>query len=70
MSRENLSSGFPTRSNTDGAVQPSKMDRGLKFRIKEVEGFFYQVLICWAITFVMAYAKRRSSYDMAHLSKY
>ena len=38
MGRENLSSGFPTRSDTNRAVQLQKMDRGLKFRILEVEG--------------------------------
>ena len=30
---ENLSLGFPTRSDTNGAVQPQKMAKGLKFRI-------------------------------------
>ena len=35
MSCENLSS----RSNINGAVQPQKMARDLKFRISEVEGF-------------------------------
>ena len=34
-------SGFPTRSNTNGAVQPQKMARGLKFQILEVEGLYY-----------------------------
>ena len=27
--------GFPTRSNTNGAVQPQKMARGLKFGVKK-----------------------------------
>ena len=35
---ENLSSGFPTRSDTNRAVQPQKMARGLEFPILEVEG--------------------------------
>ena len=35
------SSGFPTRSDTNRAVQPRKMARGLKFRIEEVEGLYY-----------------------------
>ena len=35
----NLSSGFPTRSDTNQAVQTQKMARGLKFRIKKVKGF-------------------------------
>ena len=33
VSRENLSSGFSTRSLTNMAVQPLKIARGLKFRI-------------------------------------
>ena len=32
---------FSTRSDTNQAVQPHKMARGLKFRIKEVEGLYY-----------------------------
>ena len=31
--QENLSLGFQTRSDSDRAVQPQKMDRGLKFGI-------------------------------------
>ena len=33
--------GFLTRSDTNQAVQPHKMARGLKFRIKEEEGLYY-----------------------------
>ena len=33
--------GFPTRSDTNRAVQPQKMASGWKFRIQEVEGFYY-----------------------------
>ena len=33
--------GFPTRSHTNWAVQPQKMARGLKFRIKEEERLYY-----------------------------
>ena len=29
-------------SDTNRAVQPQKMARGLKFRIEEVEGLYYQ----------------------------
>ena len=32
---------FPTWSDTNWAVQLQKMARGLKFRIKEVEGLYY-----------------------------
>ena len=35
------SSGFPTRSDTNRAVQPQKMARGMKFRIFVVEGLYY-----------------------------
>ena len=34
----NLSPGLPTRSDTNRAVQPQKMARGLKFGTEEVEG--------------------------------
>ena len=33
---------IPTRSDTNRAVQPQKIVRGLKFLIKEVEGLYYQ----------------------------
>ena len=33
--------GFPTRSDTNRAVQLQKVARGLKFRIYEVQGFYY-----------------------------
>ena len=39
--RENRYSGFPTRSDTNQAVQPQKMARGLKFRIYKVDGLYY-----------------------------
>ena len=35
--RVNLPSGFLTRSDTNQALQPQKMVRGLKFQIMEVE---------------------------------
>ena len=38
---ENWSLGFPTRSDTNRAVQSQKMARGLKFRIKVGEGLYY-----------------------------
>ena len=40
MSRQNLSSGSLTRSDTNQAVQPQKMARGLKFRVKEEELYY------------------------------
>ena len=33
--------GFPTRSDTNRAVQPQNMARGLKFRIKIEEELYY-----------------------------
>ena len=49
-SRELLFSGLPTRSDT----KPQKMARGLKFRLKELEGLYYlgsktKVLISCAV---------------------
>ena len=38
---KNRSSGFPTRSDTNRAVQPQKMARSLKFRITVEEGVYY-----------------------------
>ena len=69
---------FPTRSDTNRAVQPQKMARGLKFRFKKVEGLYHLCninkgadqlpviakLIC---VFVFAYAKRWFSHDVAQL---
>ena len=37
----NRSSGFSTRSHTNGVEQPQNMARGLEFRIKIVEGLYY-----------------------------
>ena len=39
-SRQNLYSGFPTRSDTNRAVQPQKMTRDLKSRVKKEEGLY------------------------------
>ena len=40
---QNLSLGFPTRSNANRAVQSQKIARGLKFRTSEVQvdGLYY-----------------------------
>ena len=71
MSRENLSSGFSTSSDKNWAVQPDKMDKGLKFLIQEEEGLYCtvcvvktKVLISCVVTvqlicaFVLTYAKK------------
>ena len=71
---ENRSLGFPTRSLTNRAVQSQKMAKGLKFRIKEVEGVGKtKALISFAVTaklicvFVFAYAKSRFSHNEAQI---
>ena len=38
---KNRSSGFLTRSDTNRAVQPQKMARGLKFWMYVLEGLYY-----------------------------
>ena len=66
---------FPTRSDTNQAVQLQKMARGLKFWIKKEEGLYYPCsenkgadqlrgLIC---DFVFAYAKHWFSHIAAHI---
>ena len=40
-SRENLSSGFSTRSDTNRAAEPQGIDIGLKFRVYDVKGLYY-----------------------------
>ena len=52
--------GLPTRSDTNWAVRPQKMARGLKFRIKE------EVLYSLWRSEIEAYAKSRFSHDAAH----
>ena len=39
--RENRSSGFPNRSDTNRPAYSQRMARGLKFRIKKVEELYY-----------------------------
>ena len=40
--QEKQSSGFPTRSDTNQAVQAQRMARGWKFRVYKVEELYYQ----------------------------
>ena len=70
-----MSSGCPTRSDTNRAVQPQRMARGLKFWIEEVEGLYClykvkKVLISCVVTaqlnFVFTYAKSWFSHDATH----
>ena len=77
MSRQNLSSGFPTRSNTNLAVQSQNMSRGVKFGSKKREYTFYvaktKALISCAIYCLtqlicafFVHAKYRFSRDVPH----
>ena len=71
-----MSLGFLTRSDTNQAVQPQKMPRGLKLRIKEVEGLFFPCsenkssdqLRDADLVSVFAYAKSPFSHDAAQMS--
>ena len=71
-SKENQSSGFPTRSDSNRSVQSQMQARSLKFWKKVEEELSYPCseskgadqLIC---TFVFAYAKVRFSHDAAHM---
>ena len=74
MSRENQSSGFPTRSDIIQAVQPQKIARGLKLQIYcTIRVAKTKALISFAVTaklicvFVFAYAKGRFSYDATQM---
>ena len=76
---ENRSSGFPTRSDTNRAVQQQKMARGLNFGFRKKRDCAICVektkaLISCAVTaqlicvFVFAYAESRFSHDEAHFT--
>ena len=65
-SRENLPSGFSTRSDTNWAMQPQKMARGLKFWIKEVEGLYYLCSENKVATF-FSHMQKQVSHDIAHI---
>ena len=76
--RENQSSGFPTRSDTDWPVQSQKKSRSLDFGFKKkinctIRVAKTKVLISFAVTemlicaFVFAQAKIRFSHDAAHI---
>ena len=41
MRKPVFATGFSTRPDTNRAVQLQKMDKALKFRIKEGEGLYY-----------------------------
>ena len=52
-SRKNLSLGFPTRPDTNQAVQQQKMAMGLKFRIWEVERLYLSSEISFLVTMML-----------------
>ena len=56
-----LSSWFLTRSDTNQAVQPQKMARGLQFQIKKVEATIYVEASIYV-------AKNRFSHDTAQIT--
>ena len=72
-----MSSGFPTRFDKIRAVQPPKMARSLKFRIKEVEGLKYvysenkgadhraaDLRLCFRICKYQVFSRRSSFYAL------
>ena len=78
MSKENLSTGFLTRSKTNQAVQPQKIVRSFKFQINEVEALYYpcskiKLLISCTVTaqltctFVFRICKKQVSHDVVHI---
>ena len=73
LSRENLSSRFPTRTCTNQALQPQKLARGLDFRIivlcSEKKGTDHSATTQLICAFVFAYAESRYSHDAAHKSE-
>ena len=60
-----MSMGFPTRSDTNRAVQPQKMARCLKFRFKKKEGLYN---LCRENKGAeQQYVKIRFSHDAVHI---
>ena len=73
-SRQNPFSGFARSSDTNGAVQPQKIVRDLKYRIEEIYRLYFlcnenkgTVDNC---AFVFVYGKSRFSHDTAHFLKF
>ena len=66
--------GVSDQVDTNWAVQPLKMDRGLKFFIWKVEGLYYLRAKTMALvttqlmcTFVFTYVNSRFFHDAAHV---
>ena len=70
--RENLSSGLQPRSDTNLAVQPQKMARGLKFSDLRTRFILSTMGKQWSLicAFVSKKAESRFSHDMAHMVYY
>ena len=72
------SSEFPTRSETNQAVQPQKMAKGLKFRFYVVEGLYYQysenkgadLRLCFRICKKPVFSQRGSYYLYSEQQSY
>ena len=70
--RENLTSGFATRVDSNRPAQLQKLGRALKFRIYKLEVLYYlgsKQLRCWPAPLLFAYGKNRFSHDVAHFWK-
>ena len=65
-SEENLSLGFPTRSNTNRVVQAQKMARLLKFWFKEVVGCYFLCALC-EYTYEQHFSPDHGTSDFCHL---
>ena len=68
--KKKRSSGFPTRSDTNRAVQSLNMARGLKFRIQKVEELIYpcsenkgadHLRLCFRICKKLVFSRRGSN---------
>ena len=71
--KNKLSSGFPTRADTNQPVQAQKMARGLEFRIQKIEGLYYlsfYVAAYLIYAFVFTYAQSRFSHDATQLKNH
>ena len=77
MSQENLSSGFPTRSDTNRAVQTQKTARVLKRQTYKVVGVYYpcsenkgadQLNGYHAADLRLCFRKKQFPHDAAHFT--
>ena len=59
--------GFPTKSDTNQALQSHRMAKGSKFRIYELEGLYYLCSKSKGADQLRGYTKIRFSHDAAHI---